>query len=154
MKSLVSAVHKGSAFERRALSLLHHDLSMFLHRVGGRSDGGIDLQGWWWLPLNLRSESSRMTISHRNRIRVLGQCKAERKKIGPKYIREMEGVLHRFSQEDTPSIALFISESPFSKETLLELIHRASHFSCYIYLLKMHRKTLRELNLPCLQLGP
>jgi hypothetical protein len=119
MKLLVSTVHKGSAFERRALDLLHHDLSMSLRRVGGRSDGGIDLQGWWWLPLSFRSGSAPRAIADRNRVRVVGQCKAEKKKIGPKYIREMEGVLHRFPQQDHPSVALFISESPFSKETLL-----------------------------------
>lgn len=103
----LSTVHKGGAFEKRALRLLQSSLSMSLQRVGGRSDGGIDLQGWWWLP----SQSP-----DRKRIRVLAQCKAEKKKIGPKYIREMEGVLHRFS---SPAVALFISESQFSRETLL-----------------------------------
>jgi Protein of unknown function (DUF2034) len=126
MQSLLSsAVHRGCAFEQRALDLLHHNLSMSLSRVGGRSDGGIDLLGWWWLPPGIKSGSASTSESQsdRNRVRVLGQCKAEKKKIGPKYIREMEGVLHRFitrDQEDhNPSVALFISESPFSKETLL-----------------------------------
>ena len=30
------------------------------------------------------------------RIRVIGQCKAKRKKVGPNYIRELEGVVYRF----------------------------------------------------------
>jgi len=84
---------------------------MSLRSVGGRSDGGIDLQGWWWLPIAHNQQ--------RQRIRVFAQCKAEKKKIGPKYIRELEGVLHRLITPTTPSVALFISESQFSKETLL-----------------------------------
>ena len=108
---------------------------MSLCRVGGKSDGGIDLQGWWWFP-------STENTSQRRRLRVLAQCKAEQKKIGPKYVREMEGVLLRFSaahgqplavpvhgqfppdtrpQETThvPTVGLFISASPYSKSTLL-----------------------------------
>lgn len=75
------------------------------------------------------------------------QCKAEKKKVGPKYVRELEGVLHRYhmssglgaSQEHddasshtspvppsrnsphhtTPSMGLFISESPFTKAAVI-----------------------------------
>ncbi|KAG5644361.1 hypothetical protein DXG03_008658 [Asterophora parasitica] len=113
---------------------------MTLRRVGGRSDGGIDLLGWWWLPpLNAPD-----TNASRRRLRVLAQCKAEKKKMSPKYVREMEGVLHRylslspsisfhappntlglqpsstqFRPSQYPLVALLISESPFSKSTIL-----------------------------------
>ncbi|KAI0689350.1 hypothetical protein BC835DRAFT_259838 [Cytidiella melzeri] len=124
--STMSTVHRGTAYEQWSMRVLQSCLSMSLIRVGGRADGGIDLQGWWWLPSHHDAEDH---PSSRRRIRVLAQCKAEKKKIGPKYVREMEGVLHQFnSKADTdPStsnsrsdvtVGLFISSSPFSKLTL------------------------------------
>ena len=67
---LLSTVHRGTAFEKRALALLTEHLSMSLTRVGGSYDGGIDLIGWWWVPgenpatcaclvLNIQGSSSR-----------------------------------------------------------------------------------------------
>lgn len=98
------------------MRLLQTNLSMSLSQVGGRSDGGIDLQGWWWLPSAPNALTSPL---NRQRVRVFAQCKAEKKKVGPKYIREMEGVLHRHLNDQNPMVALFISESHFTKETLL-----------------------------------
>ncbi|EGO03547.1 hypothetical protein SERLA73DRAFT_149816 [Serpula lacrymans var. lacrymans S7.3] len=111
---------------------------MALRRVGGKSDGGIDLQGWWWVPQLWKPLDPLAVdeLSQRRRIRVLAQCKAERKKFSPNYVREMEGVLYRHmattptthasqpSLNDThlfsyPSIALLVSESAFTKSTLL-----------------------------------
>jgi hypothetical protein len=149
---VLSAVHRGVAFEERSLKLLQDNLSMTLKRVGGKSDGGIDLMGWWWLPpavtVNLagtnvavagESSSSSSQIGRR-RIRVLAQCKAEKKKMGPHYVREMEGVLHRYiarnqellqspvgplKPEETkhtghyPLVALLISQSHFTPSTIL-----------------------------------
>jgi hypothetical protein len=46
----LSTVHRGTAFEYRALTLLTTYMSMSLTRVGGSYDGGIDLIGWWWVP--------------------------------------------------------------------------------------------------------
>jgi len=112
----LSSVHRGVAFERRAMRLLQTNLSMSLNRVGGKSDGGIDLQGWWWPPF---ISDTFADPAHRQRVRVFAQCKAEKKKIGPKYIREMEGALHQHLSEPNPMVALFISESHFSKEALL-----------------------------------
>lgn len=113
---MLSSVHRGAAFEKRAMRLLQTNLSMSLNRVGGKSDGGIDLQGWWWLPF---APNAFTDPAHRRRVRVLAQCKAEKKKTGPKYIREMEGVLHRHFHNPNPLVALFISESHFTKEALL-----------------------------------
>ncbi|KAI0251901.1 hypothetical protein BJV78DRAFT_1207607 [Lactifluus subvellereus] len=67
---LLSTVHRGTAFEKRALALLTEHMSMSLTRVGGSYDGGVDLIGWWWLPgentatcaclaLNVQGSSSR-----------------------------------------------------------------------------------------------
>lgn len=94
--SQLSTVHKGTAFERRSLQLLHDHFSMLLRCVGGKSDGGIDLVGWWWLPMSVADAAppSRTDSLSRRRLRVLAQCKAEKKKFGPNYVREMEGVWH------------------------------------------------------------
>ncbi len=86
-------------------------MSMSLTRVGGKEDGGVDLLGWWWLP------HDDMT---RSRLRVVAQCKAEQKKMGPAYVRELEGVLFRFMASDpVPVVALLISQSAFTKSTIL-----------------------------------
>lgn len=137
----VSHVHRGVAFENRALAMLRY-LSMSLTCVGGKSDGGIDLQGWWWLPAassishpvdhDASHEQTDLVTDnagiHRRRIRVLAQCKAERRKLGPHYVREMEGVLYRHlhlaptSREEPrglPTVALLISESEFTKASIL-----------------------------------
>lgn len=139
-----SAVHQGNAFEERSLALLHQTMSMSLKRVGGKEDGGIDLLGWWWLPTSesLLDSSVATSSSKRRRIRVIGQCKAEKKKTGPKYVRELEGVLFRFltmsgsldvhnppnpdsvtsinpKTSQFPIIALLISESEFTKSAIL-----------------------------------
>jgi hypothetical protein len=113
---MLSSVHRGAAFEKRAMRLLEANLSMSLNRVGGKSDGGIDLRGWWWLPF---TPDAFADPTHRRRVRVFAQCKAERKKTGPKYIREMEGSLHGHLNDPNPMVALFISESHFTKEALL-----------------------------------
>jgi len=131
--SVLSNVHRGRAFEKRSLALLENSLSMSLRRVGGRSDGGVDLEGWWWLPpLPTTSNSSAQSgytgvsngVEGRRRIRVLAQCKAEKNKVGPKYVRELEGVLSRHSfgvappaipqQPHTPVVALLLSQSAFT----------------------------------------
>jgi len=59
---------------------------MSLSQVGGAGDGGVDLRGWWTIPKSPTSIEGR-------RLRVLGQCKAERKALGPRIVRELEGVM-------------------------------------------------------------
>ena len=119
---LLSTVHRGTAFEYRALALLTKHMSMSLTRVGGSHDGGVDLIGWWWVPsenhttracrvsapgaplsskptpsdpLDATSEPMGCTITKRRRLRVIAQCKAEKRKMGPGYLRELEGVVYR-----------------------------------------------------------
>ncbi|VDC07349.1 unnamed protein product [Peniophora sp. CBMAI 1063] len=88
---------------------------MSLSRVGGKSDGGIDLAGWWWLPHAHISDTQT-----RRRIRVLAQCKAEFKKMGPAYLRELEGVaLRQRAESDRTLVAALISQSAFTKACLL-----------------------------------
>ncbi|KAJ7076078.1 hypothetical protein B0H15DRAFT_790940 [Mycena belliarum] len=128
-QTLLAAVHRGTIFEERSLKLLQDNLSMSLRRVGGRSDGGIDLMGWWWLPPSeADAQDCGPAAPKRRRLRVLAQCKAEKKKMGPNYVREMEGVLHRYMSLSSsavapdlqdPLVALLVSESPFTKATIL-----------------------------------
>lgn len=141
-----SAVFKGTAFEQRSLRVLQSQLSMSLRRVGGASDGGVDLLGWWYLPYfmsqtsppqSIHSDSNESAI-HSTRIRVIAQCKAYTKKLPPSTVREMEGVLYQYSRtgvsrlsdttnSDTmegelhpgPNVALLISQSPFTRQTVL-----------------------------------
>ncbi|KAF9220747.1 hypothetical protein BS17DRAFT_738772, partial [Gyrodon lividus] len=105
--SNLSNVHRGTAFEQRSLQVLQDHFSMSLRRVGGKSDGGIDLVGCA-LP-----DPDGLP---RRRLRVLAQCKAEKKKFGPNYVREMEGDSDAYSYF---TVALLLSESPFSQSTLL-----------------------------------
>jgi len=123
MQSALSTVARGTAFEQRSLLLLQECFSMSLRRVGGKSDGGVDLLGWWWLPFS-ESQSTPSTPStlSRRRIRVLAQCKAEKKKFSPNYVREMEGVWHMHARSHSSSelgtVALLLSESAFTTATL------------------------------------
>ncbi|KAJ3514869.1 hypothetical protein NLJ89_g2123 [Agrocybe chaxingu] len=120
-------------------------MSMSLKRVGGKEDGGVDLVGWWWLPheTSSTSSSSPPSTAGRRRLRVIGQCKAEKKKMGPNYVRELEGVSYgllargptvfpfpssdnengawtEFGQDSSiPLVALLISQSAFTKSTIL-----------------------------------
>lgn len=83
-----TTVDIGRAFELHCLRFLQEQMYMELTQVGGAGDGGVDLRGWWTVP---RSPSSDGSTSRR--LRVLGQCKAERKALGPRIVRELEGVM-------------------------------------------------------------
>ncbi|KAF7349228.1 hypothetical protein MSAN_01712200 [Mycena sanguinolenta] len=91
--------------------------------------------GWWWLPPpeSVSGDPTNQPGLSRRRLRVLAQCKAEKRKASPKYVREMEGVLHRYMAlsnspvslgaaaitSQYPLVALLVSESPFTKATIL-----------------------------------
>ncbi|KAA1473654.1 hypothetical protein DENSPDRAFT_851756 [Dentipellis sp. KUC8613] len=142
----LSNVHRGTAFEQRALRILQDNMSMELTRVGGRDDRGVDLLGWWWLPdtraaalVDRTKTGEERTLgpsTPMRRLRVLAQCKAEKKKLGPAYVREFEGVLARHSAlsfnptsstspasaastTPVPTIGVLLSESPFTRASLL-----------------------------------
>ncbi|KOS18355.1 Uncharacterized protein ESCO_003187 [Escovopsis weberi] len=77
-----STVYKGTLFEYTVGASLAR-YGFYLRRVGGASDAGIDLLGTWTLP--------RPRSAPRATLRVLVQCKFEKKKPGPRHIRELEG---------------------------------------------------------------
>ncbi|WFD34300.1 hypothetical protein MCUN1_001139 [Malassezia cuniculi] len=72
---------RGTAYELACQRELQRMLGAVLVHSGGTNDGGVDLSGWW-TPM-------------RDRVRVLVQCKAEAKKVGPAYVRELEGTALR-----------------------------------------------------------
>ncbi|KII91179.1 hypothetical protein PLICRDRAFT_173071 [Plicaturopsis crispa FD-325 SS-3] len=120
----LSTAHRGVAFEQKCLQLLQQRMSMSLRRVGGKSDGGIDLQGWWWLPPLDRPSGERGADTGRRRLRVLAQCKAEKKKKGPNYVREMEGVLYRVSRRSEHRARSHTRDGPLVLERLGRLIRK------------------------------
>jgi hypothetical protein len=119
--SKLSTTLVGRAFEDRSLSLLQSRLSMTLTRIGGAGDGGVDLQGWWWVP---RLTAKHDTIQDRRGLRVVASCKALKTKLGPVHLRELEGAAlvqqHSFAQTSTTDtqtselVAVMISLSGFT----------------------------------------
>lgn len=117
---------------------------MSLRHVGGKSDGGVDLQGWWWVPtsdLNIPAshrpggnedeggeERAEWSVP-RKRIRVFAQCKAEKKKLGPHYVRELEGVLHRYRHRDVNYAEASLSSSLPSESTSISSPSSQQHIS-------------------------
>ncbi len=75
-----STTYVGTHYEYTVASRLQR-YGFSLRRIGGASDGGIDLVGTWTVP------------SSQDPVRVLVQCKALSQKIGPSLIRELEGAL-------------------------------------------------------------
>jgi hypothetical protein len=75
-----SKLFVGTQYEYTVVDALKR-LGYNVRRVGGRSDGGIDLVGTWSVP------------STPEALRVLIQCKAtaQNTKVGPHLIRELEG---------------------------------------------------------------
>ncbi|WRT69640.1 uncharacterized protein IL334_006629 [Kwoniella shivajii] len=125
-----STLEIGTSFENHSLRYLNNELYMNLRRVGGAGDGGIDLRGWWWIPHTdtrpITSSSSAPTksevlVGERNirRIRVIAQCKAEKKPLGPRAVRELEGVMSALKfrmNRCSPSSSSTSSEQPQGNE--------------------------------------
>ncbi|ADV22405.1 hypothetical protein I315_00748 [Cryptococcus gattii Ru294] len=122
-----TTIEVGTAFEKHALSFLNKSMSMSLRRVGGANDGGVDLRGWWWVP-RMATPAIEFAASENDgglrRLRVLAQCKAEKKSVGPRAVRELEGVMSqlefRREQQSTAeaAIAILISQSGFTKNAM------------------------------------
>ncbi|KAL5338775.1 hypothetical protein BJX70DRAFT_186520 [Aspergillus crustosus] len=77
-----TTTYQGTVYEYIVQSHLRKH-AFNLYRVGGRSDYGIDLTGTWHVGANPVLDPP---------IRVVVQCKALRKKLGPNLVREIEGV--------------------------------------------------------------
>ncbi|RDW90363.1 uncharacterized protein DSM5745_02138 [Aspergillus mulundensis] len=80
-----TTTYQGTIYEYTVQS--HLRASAFsLHRVGGKSDLGIDLTGTWHVGANPVIDPP---------VRVIVQCKATKAKLGPHVVRELEGVTAR-----------------------------------------------------------
>ncbi|KAL4978527.1 hypothetical protein BDW66DRAFT_164652 [Aspergillus desertorum] len=80
-----STTYQGTLYEYTVQAHLRNS-AFDLHRVGGRSDLGIDLTGTWHVGSNSITDPP---------VRVIVQCKALSSKIGPHVVRELEGVAAR-----------------------------------------------------------
>jgi len=90
----------GRGYEE-AVQLLFLSIGIDARLVGGRSDGGVDLQGRW----RLAPERS---------IPIIAQCKLIEKKCPPSFVRELEGTVARLSD----TLAMLVSSSDASSEAL------------------------------------
>ncbi len=110
MALAASTTHLGTAFEQRSLLILSRQFFMSLTRIGGKGDGGVDLRGWWTLP--------------HHRLRVLAQCKAEKAKVGPRVVRELEGTGRVALASPTvgrdPLVSVLCSQSGFTPGAMLQ----------------------------------
>ncbi|PKI82585.1 hypothetical protein MVES1_003865 [Malassezia vespertilionis] len=152
---------RGTAYELACLHKLQTWLGMCIYRTGGAGDRGIDLCGWW-SPLVLRSEAR---TSIHDRMRVLVQCKAEAKPVGPGIVRELEGTLIRavwdklvpleavalpgaeedvpIAARDAPLLGVLTSVSGFSKHALLHA--RSSRIPMLLLHLAAHDPSFERL---------
>jgi hypothetical protein len=130
----------GTAYELATLAFLSRPpLSLSgLLRVGGANDRGVDLRGWWDMPV-VRDDEMRGTLGRKRdslkrskkRWSVVVQCKAEAKKLGPGVVRELEGAVgfeapslgggdpacgRSRERLPAPTIAFLVSLSGFSEE--------------------------------------
>ncbi|KAL5003505.1 hypothetical protein BDV10DRAFT_180625 [Aspergillus recurvatus] len=80
-----STTYQGTLYEYTVQTHLRKS-AFDLHRIGGRSDLGIDLTGTWHVGPNPIADPP---------VRVIVQCKALKSKIGPHVVRELEGVVAR-----------------------------------------------------------
>ncbi|KAE8148379.1 hypothetical protein BDV25DRAFT_168511 [Aspergillus avenaceus] len=80
--SLTTTSYVGTHYEYTVQQTLRN-VAFSLHRVGGRSDAGIDLVGTWHLP------------GHEHALRAIVQCKSFKTKLGPNIVRELEGTFHQ-----------------------------------------------------------
>ncbi|KAH7031321.1 uncharacterized protein B0I36DRAFT_323685 [Microdochium trichocladiopsis] len=98
-----STTYVGTHYEYMVAASLRR-LGFDLRRIGGRSDGGIDLLGTWTVPslgpstagMRTDKENSSSSSSSRDErntatLRIILQCKAYTAKAGPQHIRELEG---------------------------------------------------------------
>lgn len=107
----------GRAFELATLKFLSRAPFELqgLVRVGGAYDNGVDLRGWW-------PPSSPETKGQGGpRWGVVVQCKAERSRIGPGVVRELEGVVGSQASRTTTrssqtTIGILVSLNGFSEE--------------------------------------
>ncbi|KAG0091633.1 hypothetical protein BGZ92_000225 [Podila epicladia] len=107
-----STIYQGTRFEYLTQEILKKQLGIYTQRSAGNNDLGVDLRGTWFLPLS----SSPQPGDHVRHLKVIVQCKKMVAKIGPKFVRELQGSL---SFESQPTMAILAISSEFTKQALL-----------------------------------
>ncbi|KAF9183000.1 hypothetical protein BGZ50_004491 [Haplosporangium sp. Z 11] len=107
-----STIYRGTLFEYQTQEILRRKLGIYTQRSAGNNDLGVDLRGTWFLPLSASPKPGDM-VRH---LKVIVQCKTMNSKIGPKFVRELQGSL---SYESQPTMAILAVSSEFTKKALL-----------------------------------
>lgn len=130
-----SSTALGTAYEHHCLRFLSSPpLSLSgLLRVGGAGDKGVDLRGWWDLPASAIGSDGMIGMEQewtrsrsRRRTPVVVQCKAESRALGPRVVRELEGVL---GYEARPLSSSTIASAPSNGSRTVALLLSLSGFS-------------------------
>jgi Protein of unknown function (DUF2034) len=100
--STTSTYFVGTLYEYTVLHALRK-FNICLHRTGGTDDHGVDLRGRWLLPTH---------TDYSDGIPVVVQCKAEKRPLGPKYLRELEGAT---ASEEIGTLLLLATLSRFTE---------------------------------------
>ncbi|KAH6577368.1 hypothetical protein BASA50_001343 [Batrachochytrium salamandrivorans] len=94
----ISTSHLGTHYEQQ-VKLTLESVGMHLARVGGANDKGVDLRGTWQLH------------TQTNPFKVIVQCKAEQKPVGPSRVRELLGTL---TAESPGTVGVLVALNGFS----------------------------------------
>ena len=121
-RGAMSTAARGKAYELACLRKLQDWMCMRLYRTGGSGDRGMDLCGWWTPSALVASKPSGTpsdTLSHapdNASFRIVVQCKAERKAVGPAVVRELEGTLIRALWDKTQPMHVGVHDSPLATD--------------------------------------
>ncbi|KAI8602779.1 hypothetical protein EDD21DRAFT_283789, partial [Dissophora ornata] len=107
-----STLYRGTLFEYQTQDILKKCLGIYTQRSAGNNDLGVDLRGTWFLPLSSSPKPGDM-VRH---LKVIVQCKMMNAKVGPKFVRELQGSL---SYETQPTMAILAVSSEFTRLALL-----------------------------------
>ncbi|KAF9924290.1 hypothetical protein FBU30_005708, partial [Linnemannia zychae] len=107
-----STIYRGTLFEYQTQEILRKTLGIYTQRSAGNGDLGVDLRGTWFLPLSA-SPKPGDKVRH---LKVIIQCKKMASKIGPKFVRELQGSL---SFETQPTMAILAVSSDYTRQALL-----------------------------------
>lgn len=110
--NMESTIYRGTLFEYQTQKILQKTLGIYTQRSAGNGDLGVDLRGTWFLPLSASPQAGDK-VRH---LKVIVQCKKMTSKIGPKYVRELQGSL---SFETQPTMAILAVSSEYTKQALL-----------------------------------
>ncbi|KAF9897453.1 hypothetical protein BX616_005569 [Lobosporangium transversale] len=107
-----STIYRGTLFEYQTQEVLRKYLGIYTQRSAGNNDLGVDLRGTWFLPLSASPEPGDL-VRH---LKVIVQCKMVSSKVGPKFVRELQGTL---SYETQPTMAILAVSTDFTRQALL-----------------------------------